>query len=151
MQAHWRGHRAFSYYKKLKRASIVTQCRWRGIIARRELRKLKMAARETGALKEAKDKLEKQVEELAWRLQLEKRMRTDLEEAKGQEISKLQISLHAMQNKVDETNALLIKEREAAQKAIEEASSVVKETPVLVQDTQKIETLTTEVEELKLP
>ena len=33
------------------------------------------AARETGALKEAKDKLEKQVEELTWRLQLEKRLR----------------------------------------------------------------------------
>lgn len=33
------------------------------------------AARETGALKEAKDKLEKTVEELTWRLQLEKRMR----------------------------------------------------------------------------
>lgn len=33
------------------------------------------AARETGALKEAKDKLEKQMEELTWRLQLEKRLR----------------------------------------------------------------------------
>ncbi|PSS09411.1 Myosin-9 like, partial [Actinidia chinensis var. chinensis] len=149
IQAHWRGHRAFLYYKKLKWASIVSQCRWRGRIARRELRKLKMAARETGALKEAKDKLEKQVEELAWRLQLEKRLRTDLEEAKGQEIAKLQNSLQAMQNKVDETNALLVIEREAAQKAMEEASSVVKETPVLVQDTEKIETLTTEVENLK--
>ncbi|WOL00831.1 myosin-12 [Canna indica] len=50
-----------------------------------------MAARETGALKEAKDKLEKKVEELTWRLELvEKRMRIDLEEAKGQEIAKLQ-------------------------------------------------------------
>lgn len=33
------------------------------------------AARETGALKEAKDKLEKRAEELTWRLQLEKRLR----------------------------------------------------------------------------
>lgn len=33
------------------------------------------AARETGALKEAKDKLEKKVEELTWRLQFEKRLR----------------------------------------------------------------------------
>ncbi len=33
------------------------------------------AARETGALKEAKDKLEKRVEELTWRLQFEKRLR----------------------------------------------------------------------------
>ncbi|CAL5432773.1 unnamed protein product [Camellia sinensis] len=149
IQAHWRGHRAFLYYKKLKRASIVTQCRWRGRVGRKELRKLKMAARETGALKEAKDKLEKQVEELTWRMQLEKRLRTDLEEAKGQEITKLQHSLQTMQNKVDETNSLLVKEREAAQKAIEEVSSIVRETPVLVQDTEKIETLTTEVENLK--
>ncbi|KAI8523006.1 hypothetical protein RHMOL_Rhmol13G0041100 [Rhododendron molle] len=149
IQAHWRGHRDFSHHKKLRKASIVTQCRWRGRIAKRELRKLKMASRETGALKEAKDKLEKQVEELTWRLQLEKRLRTDLEEAKGQEIAKLQNSLQTMQSKVDETNELLVKEREAAQKAIEEASSVVKETPVLVQDTERIETLSTEVQNLK--
>lgn len=36
------------------------------------------AARDTGALKEAKDKLEKQLEELTWRLQLEKRLRVIL-------------------------------------------------------------------------
>ncbi|XP_008785355.2 myosin-11-like [Phoenix dactylifera] len=145
IQAHWRCHRAHSYHKKLKRASTVTQCRWRGRVARRELRKLKMAARETGALKEAKDKLEKKVEELTWRLQLEKRKRMDLEE----EITKLQSSLQATQNKVDETNAMLVKEREAARKAIEEAPPVIKETTVLVQDTEKIDSLTTEVEHLK--
>ena len=33
------------------------------------------ASRETGALKEAKDKLQKQVEDLSLRLQLEKRLR----------------------------------------------------------------------------
>lgn len=36
------------------------------------------AARETGALQEAKTKLEKRCEELTWRLQLEKRMRVCL-------------------------------------------------------------------------
>lgn len=36
---------------------------------------VKQAAKETGALQAAKNKLEKQVEELTWRLQLEKRMR----------------------------------------------------------------------------
>ncbi|CAI9781244.1 unnamed protein product [Fraxinus pennsylvanica] len=149
IQAHWRSHRDFAYYKRLIRASIVTQCRWRGRVARKELRKLKMASRETGALKEAKDKLEKQVEDLTLRLQLEKRLRTDLEEAKGQEIAKLQQSLQAMQSKVDDTNALLLKEREATQKAIEEASSIVQETPVPVEDTEKIDALTAEVENLK--
>lgn len=33
------------------------------------------AARETGALKEAKDKLEKRVEELTWRLEFERHLR----------------------------------------------------------------------------
>ncbi|KAJ8460564.1 hypothetical protein OPV22_033490 [Ensete ventricosum] len=108
-----------------------------------------IAARETGALKEAKDKLEKKVEELTWRLQLEKRLRTDLEEAKGQEIAKLQSSLQEMQSKMEETTAVLVKEREAAKKAIEEAPPVVKETTVLVQDTEKINSLTAEMENLK--
>jgi myosin-5 len=137
------------YHKKLKRAAIVAQCRWRGKIARKELRKLKMEARETGALKEAKDKLEKKVEELTWRVQLEKRMRTDLEEAKAQELSKLQSSMEALQAKLDETSAKLVKEREVA-RAIEEAPPVVQQTEVLVQDTEKVDSLTAEVEELKV-
>ncbi|XP_031398914.1 myosin-11 isoform X1 [Punica granatum] len=149
IQARYRCHRAQSYYKKLKRGAIVGQCRWRGRVAKRELRKLKMAARETGALKEAKDKLEKHVEELTWRLQLEKRLRTDLEEAKAQEVSKLQNQLQELQSKVDETNALLVKERETAKKAIEEAPPVIQETKVFVEDTEKIESLTSEVENLK--
>ncbi|KAJ4969130.1 hypothetical protein NE237_015831 [Protea cynaroides] len=149
IQAQWRCHRASSYHNNLKRASVVSQCRWRGRIARRELRNLKMAAKETGALKEAKDKLEKRVEELTWRLQLEKRLRTDLEEAKAQEIAKLQNSLQDMQAKVDEANALLVEERENARMNIEEAPPVIKETPVIVQDTEKIDSLTAEVEDLK--
>ncbi|OQU76115.1 hypothetical protein SORBI_3010G093600 [Sorghum bicolor] len=148
IQARYRCHRAHKYHKKLKWAAIVAQCRWRGRIARKELKKLKMEARETGALKEAKDKLEKKVEELTWRVQLEKRLRTDLEEAKAQELSKMQISMEALQAKLDEANTKLAKEREAA-KTIEEAPPVVKETQVIVQDTEKIDSLTTEVQELK--
>ncbi|XP_010553755.1 PREDICTED: myosin-11 [Tarenaya hassleriana] len=149
IQAQYRCHRATLYYKKLQRGVIVSQTRWRGRLAKRELRKLKMAARETGALKEAKDMLEKKVEELTYRVQLEKRLRVDLEEEKSQEIMKIQGSLEEMRKKVDETNALLVKEREAAKKAIEEAPPVVKETQVLVEDTKKIESLTEEVEGLK--
>ncbi|KAK6941316.1 Myosin, N-terminal, SH3-like [Dillenia turbinata] len=149
IQARYWCHREYSYYKSLQKAALTTQCGWRCRVARRELRKLKMAARETGALKEAKDKLEKRVEELTWRLQFEKRLRTDLEEAKAQEVAKLQEALHAMQLQVEEANARVIKEREAAEKAIKEAPPVVKETPVLVQDTEKINQLTAEVESLK--
>ncbi|KAK4759356.1 hypothetical protein SAY87_022487 [Trapa incisa] len=149
IQARYRCHRANSYYKKLLKGVIVTQCRWRGRLAKKELRKLKMAARETGALKEAKDKLEKHVEELTWRLGLEKRLRTDLEEAKAQEVAKLQNQLKELQSKVDETNSLLVKERETAKKAIEEAPPVVQEIKVFVEDTEKIESLKSEVENLK--
>lgn len=149
IQAQWRGHRADSYYRSMKRAGLIVQCAWRSKVARKELRKLKMAARETGALKEAKDKLEKKVEELTWRLQLEKRLRTDLEEAKAQDIAKLQLSLQAMQVQLDEANATLVKEREAARKAIEDAPPVIKETPVVIVDTAKVDLLTNENEELK--
>uniref|UniRef100_A0A7N0U053 Uncharacterized protein n=1 Tax=Kalanchoe fedtschenkoi TaxID=63787 RepID=A0A7N0U053_KALFE len=149
IQARWRCHMASKFYKKLKKGTILTQCRWRGKVARKELRQLKMAARETGALKEAKDKLEKRVEELTWRLSLEKRLRTDLEEAKSQETAKLQNSLQEMQAKLDEANALIVKEREAAKRLIEEAPPVVKETQVIVEDTKRIDSLTAEVESLK--
>lgn len=41
------------------------------------------AARETGALKEAKDKLEKRVEELTWRLELEKHQKVIFNEVRN--------------------------------------------------------------------
>ncbi|WZZ38724.1 myosin-17 [Brassica napus] len=149
IQARLRSHLAYSYYKKLQKAALASQCGWRSRLARKELRTLKMAARDTGALREAKDKLEKRVEELTWRLQLEKRQRTDLEEAKAQEYAKQQEALQAMWLQVEEANAAVIREREAARKAIEEAPPVIKETPVLVEDTEKINSLTSEVEALK--
>ncbi|RVX19333.1 Myosin-11 [Vitis vinifera] len=150
IQARWRCHRDFSCYKKLKRASIISQCGWRGRIARKELRQLSIAAKETGALQEAKAKLEKQVEELTRSLQLERRLRAELEEANEQEITKLQQSLRAMRNEVDETNALLVKECEAAERSFEEAPPIIKETLSLVEDTDKINNLSAEVEKLKV-
>ncbi|KAL9261568.1 Myosin-17-like protein [Drosera capensis] len=149
IQSHVRGYLAHSYYKRLQKAALVTQCGWRQRIARKELRKLKMAARETGALKEAKDKLEKRVEELTWRLQFEKQLRTNLEEEKAQEITKLQEALKAMEVQVEEANSRAIKEIEAAKIALEEAPPVVKEVPVIVQDTEQIDSLKAEVESLK--
>ncbi|GLU03761.1 hypothetical protein SLE2022_209440 [Rubroshorea leprosula] len=107
------------HYVKLKKSSITTQCAWRGRVARKELRKLKMAARETGALQAAKNKLEKQVEELTWRLQLERRMRVDIEEAKTQENAQLHSALEEIQLQFKETKELLRKEREAARRTTE--------------------------------
>ncbi|XP_074320673.1 myosin-11-like isoform X2 [Silene latifolia] len=149
IQSRWRCHKASAYYKKLRKASLVAQCRWRGKSARKELRQLKMAARDTGALKEAKDKLQKQVEDLTLRLHLEKRLRADLEDTKNQEIAKLKNTVQVTQSKIDETNCLLEKEREAFKKAIEETPPVVQETKVIVEDTEKIDSLKEELERFK--
>ncbi|XP_042387106.1 myosin-17-like isoform X2 [Zingiber officinale] len=149
IQSCCRSHRDYLYYKRLQKATLTYQCAWRQRLARRELRKLKMAARETGALKEAKDKLEKRVEELTWRLQLEKRLRTDLEESKVQEVAKLHSVLSEVQLELEEAKSMLTRERDAARKVIEEAPPVIKETTILVQDMEKINSLTAQVERLK--
>lgn len=140
VQTEWRRHYAVTTYNQKLKANLTLQCLWRARVARRELRKLRMEARNAGALKEAKDKLEKRVEELTWRLDLEKKLRTDLEEAKGQEIAKLQSGLEEMQVKLDEAHAAIVQEKEAAKLAIEQAPPVIKEVPVV--DNSKLEELT---------
>lgn len=146
LQSHCRKYLVRASYLTLKKAAITTQSAWRGRVARRELRKLKLAAKETGALQAAKTMLEKQVEELTWRLQLEKRMRADIEEAKTQEYVKLQSALQEMQLQFEETKAMLIKEREAAQKAAEQ-EPIVQEVPVV--DHELMDKLAAENEKLK--
>lgn len=147
IQTRWRQHKAYVAYKQQKRASLILQCSWRGRVARKELRKLKMEARDNGALKEAKDKLEKRVEELTWRLDVEKHLRVDLEVAKGQEITKLQSALQEMQEKLEEAHAAIINEKEAAKLAIEQAPPKIVEVPVV--DNAKVELLTSQNEELE--
>uniref|UniRef100_A0ACD5T7Z5 Uncharacterized protein n=1 Tax=Avena sativa TaxID=4498 RepID=A0ACD5T7Z5_AVESA len=138
IQARWRCHRDNSNYLKLKRSVLIYQCAWRRRVARAELRKLKMAARDTEALKVEKEKLEEHVEELTSRLSLEKKLRTDLEKNKAGEISKLQAALCEMEHRVEEATAM--QESESAKKAVEEA---------LVQEREKISIFTKEVEEMK--
>ncbi|KAJ9543589.1 hypothetical protein OSB04_023296 [Centaurea solstitialis] len=146
IQSHCRKYLARLHFTKAKKGAVTIQCAWRGKVARKELRKLKMAARETGALQAAKNKLEKQVEELTWRLQLEKRMRADLEEAKTQENAKLQSALQDMQLQFKETKELLIKERETVKKAVERVP-VIQEVPVV--DHELTNKLASENEKLK--
>ncbi|PQQ00844.1 hypothetical protein Pyn_39723 [Prunus yedoensis var. nudiflora] len=160
IQSQCRKYLARTRYLRMKKAAIATQCGWRRVVARKELRKLKMAAKDAGALQEAKNKLEKEVEELTWRLQLEKRMRADMEEAKTKENAKLQSTLQEMQLQFQETKSLLMKEREAAVKASEEAEKaaeasakaaeqvpVIQELPVVDHDI--VTKLTAENEQLK--
>ncbi|XP_019424641.1 PREDICTED: myosin-6-like [Lupinus angustifolius] len=139
IQSHWRKYLAQIHFTRLRKAAIIMQCAWRGKFARHELRKLKMAARETGVLQAAKTKLEKQVEDLMLRLQLEKRLRVDMEEARKLENKRLQSAL-------EETKILLEKEREATKKA-EERVTVIQEIPVV--DHALLEKLSSENEKLK--
>ncbi|XP_023639567.1 myosin-12 isoform X2 [Capsella rubella] len=147
VQREWRRHQAQEAYKQHKKATLALQCLWRAKVARKELKMLKMAARETGALKEAKDKLEKRVEELTWRLELEKHQKVDLEEAKAQEIAKLQNNLIELQEKLDEAYTAIIQEKEAAKLAIEQAPPVIKEVPVV--DNTQLEILNSQNNELE--
>ncbi|CAH1448795.1 unnamed protein product [Lactuca virosa] len=140
VQTEWRRFHACSEYKNKQKATLTLQCLWRSKVARKELRMLKLAARDAGALREAKDKLEKRVEELTWRLDFEKHLRVDLEEAKGVEITKLQNALQEMQVKLEEAHNQIVHEKEAAKIAIEQAPPVIKEVPVV--DNTKLEELT---------
>ncbi|KAJ4955072.1 hypothetical protein NE237_011855 [Protea cynaroides] len=146
VQTRCRQYLSHLHYMRIKKAVLTTQCAWRGKVARIELRNLKKAAKETGALQAAKNKLEKQVEELTWRLQLEKRIRADMEEAKTQENVKLQSTLEEMQLQFKETKAQLLKERNDAKIAAEQAP-VIKEVPVV--DNALMERLTNENEKLQ--
>ncbi|VAH62550.1 unnamed protein product [Triticum turgidum subsp. durum] len=66
-------------------------------------------------------------------------IQTDLEKSKATEISKLQSALHDMEQRVEEAAAM--KENESAKKAVEEA---------LAQEREKISSLTSEIEGLKV-
>ncbi|XP_020549831.1 myosin-9 isoform X2 [Sesamum indicum] len=148
IQSHWHGLRDLCYYKKLIKASTVIQSGWRGMMVRKDFRKRKMSS--SGELQEAYDELEKQVDDLRLQLRNERRLRADLEEVKGQEITKLRQSLEAMHKKMEGTNAPFTElEGEGAQTPIGEASSIIRETQVPVEVSGKVEALTSEVEKLK--
>ncbi|KAG8372794.1 hypothetical protein BUALT_Bualt12G0104000 [Buddleja alternifolia] len=122
IQSHCRRDLAYYRFLRLKEAAITIQCASRARMACRELQKLKLAAKETGALQEAKNKLEKEVEELSRRLKLEKRMRIDIVEAKNQETAKLQSALEKMQMQLQETKEQLMKEHESPKVVAEQVS-----------------------------
>ncbi|XP_042446655.1 myosin-12-like [Zingiber officinale] len=135
------------YYTKLRANAIVIQTGLRAMAANVEYRQRRrnkaaiiiQAARETGALKEAKDKLEKKVEELTWRLNVEKQMRSEIEDVKRKEIAKLETALQEMQEKLDAAHEAIKKEKEASRIIIEQAAPVVREVPVV--DNTKLDLL----------
>ncbi|XP_024011447.1 myosin-17-like [Eutrema salsugineum] len=58
-------------------------------------------------------------------------------------------AMQETQFQVEESNAAVIREGEAARKAIEKSPPFMKDTPVLVEDTEKINSLTSEMEAIK--
>ncbi|XP_042045753.1 myosin-6-like [Salvia splendens] len=122
IQKHSKGYLASHHFSRLKGASISMQCAYRVIKARKELQLLRTAAKETGALQEAKEKLEKQVEELTSELELEKRQRHDIEEAKNCEIAKLQSALEEIRTQFQDT-----KDPEALEKVSAHVPAAVSE------------------------
>ncbi|CAH8320959.1 unnamed protein product [Eruca vesicaria subsp. sativa] len=110
IQASWRMHKFRLAFRHRLSSIIAIQCCWRQKLAKREFRKLKQAANEAGALRVAKTKLEKRLEDLEWRLQLEKRLRISGEEAKSGEISKLQKTLESFSLKLDAARLATINE-----------------------------------------
>ncbi|XP_020547964.1 myosin-6 isoform X2 [Sesamum indicum] len=146
IQSRCRGTLACCGYLRLKRAAIAAQCAWRAKLACKELRMLKSAAKETGALQEAKSKLEKEVEDLTWQLQLEKRMRADIEEVKNQETAKLASALEKMQVQFQETKDQLMKELETAKKLAGPAT-FIQDLPVIKDEL--VDKLSAENEKLK--
>ncbi|TKY69095.1 Myosin-7 protein [Spatholobus suberectus] len=169
IQGHYRGYSGRTYFHRLKKAAIAAQCSWRRTLARRELRKLKMAAKEAKALEAAKNNLEKQVQELTLCLETEKRMREaktqeneklqhalqemelqfqETKAAKTEENEKLQHALQEMELQFQKTKAALIQEREATKKVAEQTPTI-QENSANVVDSELINKLTAENEQLK--
>ncbi|XP_008445541.1 myosin-15 isoform X1 [Cucumis melo] len=110
IQARWRTFKVRAVFHRHQASIIAIQCRWRQKLAKRELRRLKQEANEAGALRLAKNKLEKQLEDLTWRLHLEKRLRASNEEAKSNEIVKLQKMLQSLSLELDAAKLAAINE-----------------------------------------
>ncbi|KDP34022.1 hypothetical protein JCGZ_07593 [Jatropha curcas] len=110
IQAWWRMYKFRSAVRHHQISIIAIQCHWRQKLAKREFRRLKQEANEAGALRLAKNKLEKQLEDLAWRLNLEKRIRISNEEAKSTELSKLQKTLESLTLELDAAKLATINE-----------------------------------------
>ncbi|KAL9249460.1 Myosin-15-like protein [Drosera capensis] len=101
IQAQWRMHKLQSAFRQDQMSIIAIQSIWRRKVAKRELQRLKKEANEAGALRTAKSKLEKQLEDLKVRLQLEKRLRISNEEAKLEEVAKLRSIVGALTVELD--------------------------------------------------
>ncbi|WZZ49643.1 hypothetical protein YC2023_049750 [Brassica napus] len=125
-------------YKRLCVSAIYVQTGLRAMAAR--------AAKETGALQDAKNKLEKELEELTSCLELEKLMRMKLEEAKTQEVEELKAALDDMKLQLGETQETKSEEILKLQSALQDMQLEFEE---LSKDLEMTHDLASENEHLK--
>ncbi|GJP53786.1 hypothetical protein CLOM_g12923 [Closterium sp. NIES-68] len=150
IQSAWRGYVVRMDYLRVRWSAVVIQSAWRARQARRLLRHLRVEARQAGALREAKSKLEKQLEELTWRLQLEKRMRLDLEEAKAAEIQRLQAEVEDLRTELEDTRSRLEGELGDTKRQLEEFQGRLDEAQGRLEEAQgRLEQAEGEVRQLR--
>lgn len=58
IQSSWKGYKSRTYYTELRRGALTAQLRWRQILAKRQLRRLKLERREAASLLVQKQKLQ---------------------------------------------------------------------------------------------
>ncbi|CAA6664655.1 unnamed protein product [Spirodela intermedia] len=112
IQAQWRMWKVCLGFRQYLHALVSIQCAWRRKVAKKELRRLKQAARDAGALREAKNKLEKRLEDISLHFELEKRRRISSEASKQAEISKLQRSLESVHAELNAAKLAVENEQE---------------------------------------
>nr|KAJ0193022.1 hypothetical protein LSAT_V11C800417510 [Lactuca sativa] len=110
IQAQWRSYKIRSTFRHRVHDITKIQCLWRRKLAKREFRRRKQEANETGALRLAKTKLEKQLEDLTWRLQLEKKLRGSTDESKSVEIAKLKKTVQSLVLELDAAKLATVNE-----------------------------------------
>ncbi|KAF9680941.1 hypothetical protein SADUNF_Sadunf06G0173900 [Salix dunnii] len=132
IRARWKIYKFRSALRHRQASITAIQCRWRQKLAKRELRRLRQEANEAGALRLAKTKLEKQLEDLTWRV--------SNDEAKSVEISKLRNTMSSMSLELDASklatinecnkNAVLLKQLELT---VKEKSALERELIVMAE------------------
>ncbi|KAH9616472.1 hypothetical protein KSS87_005406 [Heliosperma pusillum] len=142
IQAQWRMFKVQSAFRQHHKSVIAVQCLWRRKIAKQLFKKLKQEANEAGALRMAKSKLEKQLDDISLRFELEKRLRMSNDETKTAEIRKLHRILEAVSIELKEAKSENLKQHkvnEVLQSNLE----------VLVKEKDELEKCIVNVEEFK--
>ena len=85
IQAAWRGSRQRQQYVQYRKGVVAAQCAWRARLAKKELRRRRTEARETGKLMQDKQTLEKSLKEIKSVLENVKSQRNELRQALREE------------------------------------------------------------------